>query len=176
MALYLSFPVLDELVRFVEEDSRYEDSVKAMTSGIPNYYFPVANGFAVVPEQNRNGRYPDLIVLKIQRRFPGDRSMIDHTFAEAKKMADDIPASLDQLQSALEGSNTEFRRCWALLVHAHTFHFYQYHETLPVNDRLVPWAPPNRPQTQNAFHARKDCAEIDWMLRHMAQHEVPPPR
>ncbi|RAK98532.1 uncharacterized protein BO80DRAFT_427340, partial [Aspergillus ibericus CBS 121593] len=87
MAVYLSLPILDELVRFVEEDSKYEDSVKAMASGILNYYFPASNGYAVVPEQNREGNFADFIILRIQRRFPGDRSVIDHTVSEAKKKA-----------------------------------------------------------------------------------------
>lgn len=32
MAIYLSQPIIDKVVRFVEEDSRYEDSVKAMAA------------------------------------------------------------------------------------------------------------------------------------------------
>ncbi|GLA30358.1 hypothetical protein M752DRAFT_279533 [Aspergillus phoenicis ATCC 13157] len=176
MAIYLSQPIIDEVVRFVEEDSRYEDSVKAMAAGILTYYFPIANGFLVVPEQNRGDQFPDFIIFRIQRRFPGDRSVVDHTVTEAKKSDDSIPASLEQLQNALEHSNTGFRRCWAILVHGATFYFYEYHESLPPNNRLLPWAPPGRPQGQNAFHARQNSVEIDWMLRHMAQNDTPPAR
>lgn len=65
MAVYLSLPILNELVRFVENDSTYEDSMKAMASGILNYYFPAANSYTVAPEQNRNNNFADFIILRI---------------------------------------------------------------------------------------------------------------
>lgn len=50
------------------------------------------NGWIVAPEQNRNNTFADFIVLRVQRRYPGDRSVIDHTVAEAKKKDDDLGA------------------------------------------------------------------------------------
>lgn len=176
MAVYLAIPILDELVRFAEIDSTYEDSVKAMASGIFSYYFPVANGYTIAPEQNRGNNYADFVILRTQRRFPGDRSVVEHTVAEAKRQLDAVSASLDQLHNAIEHSNTEFGRCWAILIHGPTFHFYEYHKTLPTNARLVPWGPPNQHHLQNTFHARRDSVTIDWMLRHMALHDTPPAR
>ena len=85
MANYISIPILDELVHFAEQDSKYEDAVKAMSSSILVHYFPPLKGFSVVSEQNRNNHYADYIVLRIQRRFPGDRGIVDHTVVEAKK-------------------------------------------------------------------------------------------
>lgn len=172
MAVYLSIPILDELVRFVENDSTYEDAVKAMASGILSYYFPPTNGYTVAPEQNRNDNYADFIILRIQRRFPGDRGVIDHTVAEAKRTSDPLGASLEQLENALEHANTEFKRCWAIMIHGYTFKFYEYHGNLPAHARLIPWGPPNQAQ-QNSFHARIDSLAIDWMLRHMAQNDTP---
>ncbi|KAL1847789.1 hypothetical protein Plec18167_002521 [Paecilomyces lecythidis] len=174
MAVYLSLPILDEVVRFAENDSTYEDSVKAMASAILNYYFPATSGYTVAPEQNRNNHFPDFIILRIQRRFPGDRGVVDHTLAEAKRNSDPLEASLDQLQGALDEANTEFGRCWALMIRGPEFGFYEYHENLPENARLVPWGPPN--QQRNTFHARNDCVIIDWMLRHMVQNDAPPAR
>lgn len=49
MAVYLSLPILDAIVQFAENDSNNDASVKAMAFGILNYYFPVANGHAVLP-------------------------------------------------------------------------------------------------------------------------------
>ncbi|OJD12508.1 hypothetical protein ACJ73_09340 [Blastomyces percursus] len=174
MANYISLPILDELVRFAEHDSEYEDSAKAMASGVLNYYFPATNGFTVAPEQNRND-HSDFIILRIQRRFPGDRGVVDHTLAEAKKTADSVQAALEQLENALENANTEFGRCWAILVHGCTFYFYEYHLNLPLNARLIPWGPPGQ-LSRNSFHARNDSVAIDWMLRHMGQNNTPPSR
>lgn len=65
MAVYLALPILDKLVRFIKNDSTYEDSVKAIASRILNYYFPAANGYTVTPEQNRNNNFADFTVLRI---------------------------------------------------------------------------------------------------------------
>ncbi|OAX79336.1 hypothetical protein ACJ72_06343 [Emergomyces africanus] len=175
MANYLSLPILDELVRFVEEDALHEDSIKAMVSGILNYYFPAINGFTVISKKNRPRNITDFIILQIQQLFPGDCSVVDHTVAEAKKDTDSITAALEQFENALEQANTEFGRCWAMLIHGCNFHFFEYHIHLPVGERLIPWVPPNR-SSQNLFHGRNDSITIDWMLRHMGQNNTPPAR
>lgn len=138
MAIYLSLPILDELVRLVENNSTYERRVKAMASGILNYYFPAANGWTVAPEQNWNDKYADFIILRIQRRFREDRGVINHIVAEAKRTSDVLQASLEQLETAVEHTNTEFGRCWAIMIHGFTFKFYEYHRNLPEHARLLP--------------------------------------
>lgn len=175
MANYISILILDELVHFAEQDSKYEDAVKAMSSSILNHYFPPLNGFSVVSEQNRNNHYADYIVLRVQRRFPGDRGIVDHSVVEAKKQTDALDASLEQLENALEHSNTEFGRCWAMLIRGVEFMFYEYHQHRPVNHRLLPWGPPNQPG-RHTYHVRHDCEIIDWMLRRMVQQDTPPAR
>lgn len=175
MAAYLSLPAFQELIEFVENDSVYEDSVKALANSMLSYYFPLVNGWIIAPEQNRNNSFADFIVLRVQRRFPGDRSVIDHTVAEAKKKTDDVAAAMDQLEYALEQSNTEFGRCWAVLFHGLDILFYEYHEHLPENHRLVPTGPPSQPR-RNKFHVRGDSRAVDEMLMHMLQHETPSPR
>lgn len=175
MENYISIPILAEFVRFAEQDSKYEDAIKAMSSSILNHYFPPSTGYSVVSEQNRNNHYADYIVLRIQLRFPGDRGIVDHTVVEAKKQTDPLHASLEQLENALENSNTEFGRCWALLIRGTDFMFYEYHQNRSANDRLLPWGPPDQPR-QNKFHVRRDATIIDRMLRHMIQHHTPPAR
>lgn len=173
--IYISIPIIDELVLFAEQDSEYEDAVKAMSSSILVHYFPPLSGFSVVSEQNRNNHYADYIVLRIQRRFPGDRGIVDHTVVEAKKQIDPLDASLEQLENALENSNTEFGRCWALLIRGVEFMFYEYHQYRPVNNRLLPWGPPDQ-LGRNTYHVRHDSETIDWMLRQMIQQATPPAR
>ena len=173
MANYISIPILDELVHFAEQDSKYEDAVKAMSSSILVHYFPPLKGFSVVSEQNRNNHYADYIVLRIQRRFPGDRGIVDHTVVEAKKQTDPLDGSLEQLENALENSNNEFGRCWALLIRGVEFMFYKYHQHRPVNNRLLPWG--HQPG-QNTYHVQRDSEIIDWMLRRMIQQDTPPIR
>ncbi|KAL3473824.1 hypothetical protein BJX99DRAFT_260940 [Aspergillus californicus] len=177
MAIYLSLEMADELVKFAENDSIYEDAVKAMASAILNHYSLLSDGFSVSPEQNRINNCPDFIlrILRIQRRFSGDRSVVDHTVAEATSSTDNLDEAMDQLGNALENANTEFGRCWALMVRGPDFMFYEYHANLPVNQRLVPWGPATEPN-RNVFHARHNCVAIDWMLRHMQTHNTPQPR
>ena len=98
MAAYLLLPEFQELIEFVENDSAYEDSVKALANSMLGYYFPIGHGWIIAPEQNRNNSFADFIVLKVQRRYPGDRGVVDHTVAEAKKKADYLNAAMDQLE------------------------------------------------------------------------------
>lgn len=144
-----------------------------MSSSILVHYFPPLNGFSVVSVQNRNDHYADYIVLRIQRRFPGDRGIVDHTVVEAKNQTDPLDGSLEQLENALENSNTEFGRCWALLIRGVEFMFYKYHQHRPVNNRLHPWG---HSPGQNTYHVRRDSEIIDWMLRRMIQQDTPPIR
>lgn len=140
-----------------------------------SYYFPLVNGWIVAPEPNRNNTFADFIVLRVQRRYPGDRSVVDHTVAEAKKKEDDLGAAMDQLENAPEQSNTEFGRCWAIMFHGLDLLFYEYHEYLTENNRLLPTGPPSQPR-RNKFHVRTDSLAIDEMLMHMLHHETPNPR
>lgn len=162
MATYLSLPIIDEIICFVENDSRHEDSVKAMASGVLNHHFTAANGFLVAPTQNRNNPSADLTILRIQRRFPGDRGVVDHTVAGAKKADDSLETSLQQLETALEEANTPFGRCWAIMVHGPRFLFYEYHRTLGGNHRLVPWGPPDQ--------QRQGCCSI-WPIPILRRHD-----
>lgn len=136
---------------------------------------PTIPGGTVPCLGRRNPPYADFIILRIQLRFPGDRGVIDHTVAEAKRTSDPLRALLEQLGNALEHANTEFKRCWAIMIHGYTFKFYDYHGNLPAHARLIPWGPPNQAQ-QNSFHACVDSLAIDWTLRHMAQNDTPPAR
>lgn len=95
----------------MECDSRLEDAVKVMASGILSNYFTVLNGFIIASEQTRNYNVPDFIIIRIQRRFPGDRGVVDHTIAEAKKAEDRVSVCLEQLENALEQAITEIGRC-----------------------------------------------------------------
>lgn len=175
MSVYLSVPILAEVVRSVEDESTYE-AVKAMASGILSYYFPPVNGYTVTLEHNRNDHSEYMAIFRIQRRFPGDRSTVDHTFVEVKDPRDPAEQSLDPLRGALEQSNTEFGRCWAMIIQKTNFKFYEYHSNLAVDNRLVPLGPPNQEQSRNSFHVRNDSVIIDWMLRHMIEFNISPAR
>ncbi|KFZ10282.1 hypothetical protein V502_08222 [Pseudogymnoascus sp. VKM F-4520 (FW-2644)] len=172
MSVYLSVPILDEVVRSVEDDPTSE-AVKAMASGILSYYFPPVNGYVVALEHNRNDYIEDLIIFRIRRRFPGERITVDHTFVEVKGPTDPAEQSLDPLRGALDQSNTEFGRCWAMIIQKTNFKFYEYHSNLPVDNRLVPRGAPNQEQSRNSFHVRNDSVIIDWMLRHMIEFNIP---
>lgn len=180
MAVYLTIPILDELVRVVE-DNPTNEAVKAMASGILSYYFPPANGYLVVLEHIQNNFCEDMTIFRIKRRFSSDKTTFDHTFSEVRRLADPTKAdptqqSLGQLESALEQSNAKFGRCWAMIIQKTTFEFYEYHTSLPASSRLVPWSPPDQGQLRNSFHIRNDSVIIDWMLRHMVEFNSPQAR
>ncbi|KFY82123.1 hypothetical protein V500_10806 [Pseudogymnoascus sp. VKM F-4518 (FW-2643)] len=59
MAVYISVPILDEVVRSVEDDPTSE-AVKAMASGILSYYFPLVNGYVAALEHNQNNHGEDM--------------------------------------------------------------------------------------------------------------------
>ncbi|KFY05061.1 hypothetical protein O988_00292 [Pseudogymnoascus sp. VKM F-3808] len=167
MAAYLTIPILEELVRVAEDDPT-DEAVKAMASGILSYYFPPANGYLVVLEHIQNNLCEDIIIFRIKRRFPSDKTTFDHTFSEVRRLVD-ATQSLDQLENALDQSSAEFGRCWAMIIQEVTFKFYEYHTSLPAGSRLVPWGPPNQEPLRNSFHIRNDSVIVDWMLRHMVE-------
>lgn len=125
MAVYLSLPILDEVVRLVENDSICKDSLESIV-----------------------------------------------TIVEATRTGDSLQSSLEQLEDTLNHANTELGRCWAIIIHGVNFKFYEYHRNPSAQTCLVPWGPPGQ-QHQNSFHVRDGSAEIDWMLRHMAQNSTP---
>lgn len=181
--IYISFPIVETVVlRAEQEDSEYENSVKAMSSAILNYYFPPVNGFAVFSEQSRPNDYGyKTYAARIRRHFEDGRAIDNHTVAvvEMKKQVDSgsLDTSLERLEHAVENSKsaTEAGRCWALLIRGVEFMFYEYHQHRPGNDRLLPWGPPDQPE-RNVYHVRQDAGTIDWMLRRMAQQDTPPIR
>lgn len=67
MTAYLSLPAFKELIEFVGNDSTFEDFVTTMTNSMLSCYFPIANGWTIATEQNRNDCIADFIVLRVQR-------------------------------------------------------------------------------------------------------------
>ncbi|KFZ11446.1 hypothetical protein V501_04776 [Pseudogymnoascus sp. VKM F-4519 (FW-2642)] len=173
MAVYLSVPILEELVQSVEDSPTYE-AVNAMASGILSYYFTPVNGYVVALERGRNVHGADMAIYRIRRRFPGNQSTLDHTFIGVKGPVAPTKQSLDLLEGGLERSTTRSVSCWAMMILGSNFEFYQHHILQPVNNRLAPWGPPDQDQARNSFHVRDDSAAIDWMLRHMLQCNAPP--
>ncbi|OQD68837.1 hypothetical protein PENDEC_c030G01842 [Penicillium decumbens] len=174
MAKYISVPIINEFITFVENDSDYEDNVKAMLSGTLSYCFPAVMGYGLAPKQNRNNSYPVFIFYRLQHRFPGDWGVVDHALIEAKRSSDSLQESIDQLTNALEGSNTEHGRCWAILEIGVNISFYEYCHHFPVNRRLLPWCPPG--QSTNSFRIRHDNEIIDWIFNPMRPNNESPAR
>ncbi|PIG80342.1 hypothetical protein AARAC_004771 [Aspergillus arachidicola] len=141
MAVYLSIPIINELVRLVDI-STDEDSVQVLGSAILNYYFPVTNGYAVTPGQHRGDKnIAEFNIIRIERRFPGDRSVVEHTTVKATQSADWLISSLEQLEGALWSTLPECGRCWVIIILGPTFRFYEYHLHRPKNKRVIPWGP-----------------------------------
>lgn len=143
MAVYISVPILDELVQSVEDNPTYE-AVNAMACGILSYYFAPSNGYVISPERGRNDHGADMAIYRIRRRFPDDQNTLDHTFVGVKGPMAPTKKSLDLLEGALERSITRPVSCWAMIIHGCNFVFYRHHIFQPVNDRLEPWGPFDR--------------------------------
>ena len=188
---YISIPIIEAMIFRVEQgdsDIEYENVIKAMSSSILNYYFPLVNGFLVVltSEQNQNQSHDydygyGSRVFRIRRHCPDSRGIVDHTVTvvETEKRVDpsSLEASLERLENALENpeSTTGVGRCWALLIRGVEFMFYEYHQHRPGNYRLLPWGPRDQPEW-NVYHVRRDAETIDWMFRRMVQQDDPPIR
>ncbi|KAJ5964493.1 uncharacterized protein N7479_004369 [Penicillium vulpinum] len=167
---YIDIPIIDIFVEFVENNSNYENSVKSMLSGILTYYFPANMGYVVGPKPNRNNKHFHFLISRLQRHFSGDQGIFDFALVKAKRPTDTSEESLEQLTEALEDSNTEHGRFWAILAVDKHLEFYEYYRDLPKNENLLPWCPPC--QFTNSFHIRHNCEVIDWVFNYMRQNGV----
>ncbi|GLA66565.1 hypothetical protein AtubIFM54640_009144 [Aspergillus tubingensis] len=174
MAEYLTMPILNELIRRVEEDPSNADAVKAMTSGILSYYFLINEGFIVAPKSTSN-EFSTGFEYKIRHIQPSrseNRKIVDHVVARSE--VDNILQScISRLQQSIQHRIPGVESCWAVLVQGQSVYFYEYHGQLPEHERLVPWALSGQSQEQHAFHVRRDSVQIERMLRHMALHDMP---
>ncbi|OJJ67558.1 hypothetical protein ASPBRDRAFT_47614 [Aspergillus brasiliensis CBS 101740] len=170
MAAYLTIPILEEFIRRVEEDPRNESAVKAMTSGILTYYFTIENGFIVSPKSTGSlSTGFEYIIRHIQSDSLAERKIIDHTVVRLE-VDDSLQGCVSRLQLSIRDRNNGMGSCWAILVCAHMFYFYEYRGMGPENECLVPWAPPGRVQEPDGFHVRRDSVQIEWMLRYIAEN------
>ncbi|OBT94522.2 hypothetical protein VE01_07291 [Pseudogymnoascus verrucosus] len=101
MAVYISVPILDELVQSVKDNPTYK-AVNAMACGILSYYFAPSNGYVISPERGRNDHGVDMAIYRIRRRFPDDQNTLDHTLVGVKGSMAPTEQSLDLLEGALE--------------------------------------------------------------------------
>lgn len=168
MADYMHIPAIDDFIAFVEHDSNDENSMKAMLSATLSHRFPITHGFALAPKQGENSFFSHFALYRIQYRFPGDRGLVDHASIQATRSGDTLDESLSQLLNALDIANSENNRCWAILAIGMEITFYEYHQELPKNKRLLAWCPPG--QRTNSFNIRHDCELIDWMFNYMRQN------
>ncbi|KAL4893310.1 hypothetical protein BDV59DRAFT_29574 [Aspergillus ambiguus] len=171
MAIYLAIPIIDELVRHVEDDPESNNAVQAMVAAVLNYYYSPQNGYGVSFGQHRNDTRVDAIITRIQSDFPGDRRVVDHMYVNASRSSDPIYTSLGELGDSLRGLSSEVQQCWAIVVQGRAFKIYSYQKEPEGDYRLVPWFPPTV-LLRNPFDVRDDAAVIDWMLRHIAKAEI----
>lgn len=154
--------------------------MKAVASSILAHYFPAFKGFAVTPDsQPRPQPNPDTLTLRIQRHrhvpgylapSPGRQGLVDHIVTVAKANCDaetneveDLWLTMKDLENTLDHANTESGRCWGLLVYATTFMFYEYHQDLTEDRRLV---------CRGSYHVRCDDSEIDRAFRYLARTDA----
>ncbi|PLB54978.1 hypothetical protein P170DRAFT_505611 [Aspergillus steynii IBT 23096] len=175
MIIYSSLPLFDVLLERAETDTPDGNWTKGLAMTMLQHYFPVADNWRTVYELNSNHRTADFRILRLQRFRLDDRKMVNHTVALAKKDGGDLDAALKQLEDALERTNIESGRCWAMLFHGLDFLAYEYYEDLPENQRLIPTGPPSQP-CRSRFDMRTDGLAVEEMLMHMRQHEAPSPR
>ncbi|RAK89680.1 hypothetical protein BO79DRAFT_254431 [Aspergillus costaricaensis CBS 115574] len=174
MAEYLTMPILNELIRRVEEDPGNEDAVKAMTSGILSFYFSIDEGFIVAPIST-GGKCSTgfgYIIRHIQPSLSENRKIADHVVVRSE-VDDNLQSCIDRLRHSIESRAPVVESCWAVLVQGQSVYFYEYHGQLPEHERLVPWELSGQSQEQHAFHVRRDSVQIEQMLRHMALHDMP---
>ncbi|KAJ5921340.1 hypothetical protein N7466_009666 [Penicillium verhagenii] len=180
MDSYLSIPIINEFITrvSVDDQSNYENNVKAMLSGVLSHEFPLSMGYVLVPGQNRNASYPGFTGYhkpwKIQRHVPGDREFVDHLLVEVMGPDELLADTTDQLLTALESANTQHGRCWAIIAIGPTIEFYEYHGSLPVNHQLIPWYPPGR--STNNFNISIESVVLQSIFDHMRRNNEPAAR
>ncbi|PYH38906.1 uncharacterized protein BO87DRAFT_412677 [Aspergillus neoniger CBS 115656] len=174
MAEYLTMPILNELIRRVEEDPRNEDAVKAMTPGVLSYYFPINEGFIVAPIStgSKCSTGFEYLIRRIQPHSSEGRKIVDHVVVRSE-VDDSLQGCINRLRHSIQHRIPGVESCWAVLVQGQSVYFYEYHGLLSEHERLVPWALSGRSQEQHASHVRRDSVQIDRMLRHMALHDMP---
>ncbi|RAH52002.1 hypothetical protein BO85DRAFT_211192 [Aspergillus piperis CBS 112811] len=164
MAEYLTMPILNELIRRVEEDPRNEDVEKAMTSGILSYYFPIDQGFIVAPTSTSSKCSSgfEFIIRQFQPSPSKDRMIVDHAVVRSE-VDDSLQSCINRLRHSIQHRISGVESCWAILVQSQSVYCYEYHGQLHEHERLVPWALSGRSQEQHAFHVRRDSVQIKRM-------------
>ncbi|KAJ6014889.1 hypothetical protein N7540_009480 [Penicillium herquei] len=174
MDSYLSFPIIDAFITFVDEKSDFENNLKALLNSLLNHEFPLTMGYGTAALLRRKASYPDFKVFHLQSLSLSDRGIVDHVLVEAKHPDERLEDTISQLITALESANTEHGRCWAIMVNGTAFSFYEYHANFPVSHRLIPWCPLG--QSTNTFNLRRDPQVIESIFDHMRQKNEPPAR
>jgi hypothetical protein len=131
MANYLSIPILDALIRSVEEDSPSESGVISIASAVLSHLFQPANGFTMVAGQHRDNTVADVVILRVQRLVPGHSAVVDHTVVEVKRGPESIGSATEQMETIMKGAITEFGRCWAVIVRGPQFMFMSITKIFP---------------------------------------------
>ena len=117
MAEYLTMPILNELIRRVEEDPENEDAVKAMTSGILSFYFSIDEGFIVAPIST-GGKCSTgfgYIIRHIQPSPLVNRKIVDHVVVRSE-VAENLQSCINRLRHSIQHRIPGMESCWVVLV------------------------------------------------------------
>lgn len=190
-----SYRDIDVIVKAIEvmsneTEGRTEDKVARYMTGICSHYFPVKEGWTIVPESRTpDGKIPDLVV----ERWIHD-AFVPKIYVELKSKvsSSSIPDAIKQLATALllhfgdgdvnegflvvvRGTKIAFLEYIAYLDSEDDAHFCR---TIPFN-RLLSGIPkqPNRPtykgETRYKFpDSRQDTYVLDVVKDHAKVHEV----
>ncbi|KAF7588709.1 hypothetical protein BBP40_005310 [Aspergillus hancockii] len=113
------------------------------------------------------------VTLRVQRlpvsQHPcGNQHFVDHVVVKAARASEYLHFSLERLKNALGQIETESGRCWAMLFRGLNITLYEYHQYLPVNDRLI--------CKFDSLHIERNSIGIQALLAYIARGIIPPQR
>ncbi|KAJ5937309.1 hypothetical protein N7454_004964 [Penicillium verhagenii] len=171
MANYISIPIIDQLITFLESGEDYEGNMRAMLSAVLNHYYTATGGYYVIPRPSRSDIFADFTVCRIRTRFPGNEHMVVHTLVKSKHESNSLADAQDELARACDNLDTENGRCWAILAIGENIVFYMYHRCMPVGRRLIHFSYAGHRSFK--LHIRIDSDAIDCVLNYMRQRAGP---
>ncbi|KAI9703740.1 MAG: hypothetical protein M1836_007510 [Candelina mexicana] len=163
---YLDLPVMRALIALPQYK---EYRTKALAAALLSWHYPLQEGFAVAPEQERVGNVPDFIVYTVKHQHDGNLDLYDCVFAEAKRSITDINSAKDQVQNALDWTENDSKRCYACTFTATSIRFYDFTGRDPASDEQAIM----RPLADFTYDIWHHAAEISAMFNYMRSNPLP---
>jgi hypothetical protein len=192
MAGFLSVPALEVLINRFQDDRTNGFACLSMISGILNYYFTLANDFAVLFHPAEKDVPAYFVVQRLLRQLPGrdNRKLVDHLVVAVSPLAsspsptklskgkffagplpqDEPDVRFRPLEAVLQHCQMDRYSYWVMFFDRDRVTFHKYDECENLLDWLEPLSilgPSSDHGLPTGYPLREYARLIDWMLRYM---------